>query len=91
MSQDLSEKISKLEFETNKLEDKIVESTSYTSYFFLAAVILPFMIFFILYNLRSFRDEDEVDRKKVLKYTIPITFVIWGGLYGVNWYLKNKE
>ena len=85
---DLSEKIDKLEFETSKLETKIISSATYTSYFFLAALLIPFLTYIVLYNLSCMKDDqNEVDRKKVMRYTILVVIIIWIILYGINWYL----
>lgn len=92
MDSNLDEKINMLEKETQSLETQLISSSSYTGYIFAGAIATPFFIFFIIYNLGSMKEENgQVNRKKVLKYTIPIVLVLWGILYGVNWYLYKRE
>lgn len=92
MENNLDEKIDMLERETKNLETHLIASSSYTGYIFAGAIFSPFVVFFIIYNLGSMKDEDgQINRRRVLKYTIPIVLILWGLLYGLNWYLYKRE
>jgi hypothetical protein len=85
----LEERIDKLQQETTALDQKIVTSRDYSSYFFLGALATPFVIFIIIYNTKYAIENGEKSRKKVLKLTLLLTAIVWGSLYGANWYLTK--
>jgi len=86
----MDERVSNLQQEISLLDKQLTASTQYTTYFFIGAIVVPFVVFAIIYNTKYANDNGTKDRKKALKLTLIITAVMWIILYLTNWWLYKR-
>ena len=90
MENSFQEKVDELQREVEKLDKQLSFSHKYSNYIFYIGVGSPFLIFAFLY-LTNFKfvqnDENLIDRKKVLRYTLALTFILYIILF--FFYKKN--
>lgn len=80
---DFDEKVEQLQAEIAELDKKIYLDSGNAKYFFIGAVCTPFTMAGLLCLISPgfLKTDDKLDRKKVVKWTIIITIVIWLILY----------
>jgi hypothetical protein len=86
------DKVDELQKEVDKLDKKLGFSGQYGKYIFFGGIASPFVISFLLYatNFKFVRDENNnPNRKKIIKYTIMLTIVEYICLY--FFYQKYKD
>ena len=86
------EKVNELQVEVEELDKRLVSCSKYANYIFIGGMLTPFTIAFGLYmtNPKFIKTDGDMDRKKIIKWTVMITFVIWLALYFLNIYLKKR-
>ncbi len=86
------EKVNELQLEVEELDKRLVSCSKYANYIFIGGILTPFILAFGLYmtNPKFIKTDENMDRKKIIKWTVMITFIIWLALYFLNIYLKKR-
>jgi hypothetical protein len=83
MSSGFDEKISQLQNEVGVLDNKLSIDNKFKNIYLMVAAFFPFITFAFLYftSFGFVMQDDEVDRKKVLKWTLIFSALVWLCLY----------
>lgn len=75
----IQDKINGLQREVDALDQKMITTDNLSGILFAISLALPFAIGILLYMTKFgfVQTDDEVDRKKVLKYSLIISAVAW--------------
>ncbi len=87
------EKVNELQAEVEELDKRLTGCSKYLTYIFGASVATPFVLSFCLYmaNPKFVHTDNQVDRKKIVKWAAIMTIVVWAGLYLLNMYMKKQS
>ena len=88
------EKVRELQSEVDELDKRLQINSKYSVIIFSTAVAVPFIVAFLLYMISPkfvmMDDAHGINRKKMVKWAILFSIIIWVGLYFTNMYFNRK-